>query len=122
MTRMEETSRKTSRKHSFQHCNVKYFARDCIMTSFQMGRSIEKYIRACQNFSCSHTYDILNILTGSILENRHDEEPVIMRVEEQFSDEGLAHDEWSNHLKKNSKSRLEACQLQKAYVFSDPLF
>ena len=42
--------------------------------------------------------DSLNILTGSLLENEQDGDPVMMRDEEQLSDEGLTDDEWKKHL------------------------
>ena len=62
--------------------------------SFQMRRSIEIYIRGCQNCSFSNTQDILSILTGSL----HD---MSRRCEGQFSAEGLTEDE----LEKSSITR-----------------
>ena len=53
------------------------FARDCMWASFQMSRSVDTCISGCQNYSFSNTQDILNILTGSFLENERDREPAI---------------------------------------------
>ena len=41
---------------------------------------------------------MLNILTGSLLDNGQDEEPVTLRHEEHFSAESLSSDEWKIHL------------------------
>ena len=41
----------------------------------------------------------VNILSGSLLQIEQDEEPVIMRDEDQFSDEGPTDDEWKDHHK-----------------------
>ena len=38
------------------------------------------------------------MLIGRLLENEHDEEPVLMLDEEQFKDESLTDDELTNHL------------------------
>ena len=62
--------------------------------SFQTSRSVET-CKSCQNFSFSNTQDILNILTGNLLDNEQDGEPALMRDEEQFSDEGLSDGEWT---------------------------
>ena len=63
-----------------------------------MSRSVETYIRGWQNDPFSNTQDILNILSGSLLENEQEGEPVIMLDGEQFSDEGLTDDGWTNSL------------------------
>ena len=42
-------------------------ARECILASFQMSRSVETCTRGCQNNSFSNAQDILNILIGSLL-------------------------------------------------------
>ena len=68
------------------------FLRDCMWASIiQMSRSVDIGIRGCQKFYFSNTQDILNILTGSILENEQDGEPVILCDEERFSGEGLTY-------------------------------
>ena len=63
------------------------FARDCMWASFQMSRSVETNSRGC------HTQDMLNILTGSLLENEQDGESVILRDEETCSGECLTDDD-----------------------------
>ena len=62
-----------------------------------MSRSVET-CRGGQNYSFGNTQDILNISIGSVFEHELDEEPVIMRDETQFSDEGLTDGEWKKHL------------------------
>ena len=42
--------------------------------------------------------DILDIPIGSLQENEHSEELIILRDGRQFSDEVLTNDEWSSHL------------------------
>ena len=80
-----------------------------MIASFQMSRSVQTCIRGCQDFSFSNTQDILNILTGSLLGNEQNGEQVILREEEQFSDEGLTDGEWKNY---QSKSPFGACSAQ----------
>ena len=48
------------------------FARDCRWASFQMTRSVDTCIRICLNYAFANYQDILNILTGTILENKQD--------------------------------------------------
>ena len=64
------------------------------------NEQISRYtcISGCQNYSFSNTQDILNILTGSFLENEWDGEPAILRDEERCSGECLTDGEWKNHL------------------------
>ena len=80
-------------KFPSRHCNVVIFARCCTWASFQMSRSVEAYIRCCQDYTFSNTQGQLNILTGSLLENKEDEDPVIMRDEEQNLHESVTEDE-----------------------------
>ena len=68
------------------------------LTSFQMSRFVETYIRGCQDHAGSNMQDMQNILNGSLLDNEQDGEPVILQDEEQFPDEGLTDDEWNHHL------------------------
>ena len=48
-------------KFPSQHCNLLYFR-----------RSVETSTRGCQNYSIWNTQDILNILTGSLLDYEED--------------------------------------------------
>ena len=83
-----------------------------------MSRSVETYTRGCQNYSLSNTQGTLNILIGSLFENRQDGEPSIIRHEKQISDEGLTDDEWKiiyswkNRLEPWSQQTCMSCQTQ----------
>ena len=68
------------------------FARDFMWASFQMSRIVETYIGGCPNRSFSNTQDMLNILIGSLLEDEHNEEPVLLHGG-RYSGEDLIHDE-----------------------------
>ena len=73
------------------------FARDCKWCIIANEPKSGDVHQSCQNSSLSNTLDILNILIGCLLEDEQDGEPVTVRDEEQFSDEGLNDDEWKNH-------------------------
>ena len=120
VTRIEENLKKNRRnvdltKYPGNTTTWCIFARDCMWASFQMRRSVVPCIRGCQYGSFSNTQDIVNILTGSILENEQDGEPVIVRDTEPFSDEGLTDGEWKHLL-------LEESITAQVNVFSDSVF
>ena len=53
---------------------------------------------AVKPISVSNTQEMLNILTGSLLEHEQCEEPDLTRDEEHNSDEGLTDDGWNHHV------------------------
>ena len=73
------------------------FARASMWASIQMSPIVETHTRVCQNTSFLNTQDIVNILSGSLLENERNEDPVILRDASQFSSECLTDDECESH-------------------------
>ena len=80
------------------------FARDC-MWSILANEQIsgELHQRLSELFS-SHTQDMLNILTGSLLQTEQHGEPVVVHDEEKFSGECLTDEE--GKIIHDSRSRL----------------
>ena len=72
-----------------------------------MSGSVEICIRGCQIYSIPSAQDVLNILTGSLLENDQDGEPLFLSGEEIFSGECLTDGECK--LIHHSLSHLGAC-------------
>ena len=85
-----------------------------------MSRSVETCVRVGQNCLFSNTQDILNILTGSLLQNEQGGEPAVVRDEERFSGECLTDGEWKNHLLLEEPT--ESMLYAKVHVFSDSVF
>ena len=53
--------------------------------SFSTSRADDSCIKGCQNSCFSNTQDILNIVTGNLLENEQDGEPVILHDQSKCS-------------------------------------
>ena len=82
LTRVRENHWKTIGQFHVANFPWCIFACDCVSASFQMSQIVETSTRHCQNSSFSSTQDILNILIGSLLEDQHSEDPVILRDED----------------------------------------
>ena len=65
-----------------------------IIQNGQFSRNLHQ--RLSELCFLEYAQDMLNILCGSLFEHEQERVPVILRVEEQFSDEGLTDGEWKN--------------------------